>query len=352
MIYRGLPISIIAISALTMTQVEYNDDIHQLQAMPADLKKQENTIADVTGIQSSQQMLLVSARSDEELLVSLENMDTILANWQTQGLITEYQGLHQYVSSITRQRENFGLIEALYRDHAEQLASSLQLADIPIFEQTFVSNPLINYLANPVSEPIRFLYLDRIVQGQLDDQVHSIVLLKGVDESLNLSGYANSTEDVHYLNKVEQISTLFASYRIKIMELLGIAILLIASLLSLRYGTKQSIKILMPSLIACVAGLAITVITGSTLNLFNLLALILIIGIGIDYTLFFSEQNQSHSTLLAISLSAMTTLLSFGLLALSNTHAIHSFGITVLAGIFVAWLLAPMASKQHHKEQV
>ncbi|MEZ9233688.1 MMPL family transporter, partial [Vibrio amylolyticus] len=97
------------------------------------------------------------------------------------------------------------------------------------------------------------------------------------------------------------------------------------------------------------AGLAVTVMFGSTLNLFNLLALILIIGIGIDYTLFFSEHNQSHSTLLAITLSALTTLLSFGLLALSNTHAIHSFGITVLAGIFVAWLLAPIAIKLENK---
>ncbi len=86
-----------------------------------------------------------------------------------------------------------------------------------------------------------------------------------------------------------------------------------------------------------------TGVLGSTLNLFNLLGLILILGIGIDYTLFFSEQKKSLSTLLAITLSGLTTLLSFGLLSLSQTHAIHSFGITVLTGIFVAWLLSPLA---------
>ncbi|MEZ8825433.1 MMPL family transporter [Vibrio amylolyticus] len=361
----GLPITIVVISGLAMTQVEYNDDIHQLQAMPADLKQQEEVIARVTGIESSQQILLLSAGNDESLLIELERLDNTLSSWQEQGLISNYQGLNQYVSSQQKQLESFTLIQSLYRVQGQALASNLQLENAPVLSQSFKPYSLSEYLEHPVSAPTRFLYLDKIGQGQGDGRnhqqvpinpqvrtnhhVHSLVLLKGVSESLDLALFASNHEQLIYLNKVEQISTLFASYRIKIMELLGIAILLITSLLSLRYGAKQSIKILIPSLIACVAGLAVTVIFGSTLNLFNLLALILIIGIGIDYTLFFSEHNQSHSTLLAITLSALTTLLSFGLLALSNTHAIHSFGITVLAGIFVAWLLAPIAIKLEDK---
>ncbi len=345
----GLPISILLISGLAVTQVEYNDDIHQLQAMPADLKQQEKDIADVTGIQSSQQMLLVSADDDEGLLVSLESLGSTLESWQQQGLVSGFQTLSQYVTSQQEQQLNFNLIEGLYDSHAQTLANSLQLETAPEFNALFKPYSLTDYLTHPVSQPTRFLYLDQIAQDNIDSQVHSIVLLNGVSYTLDLALFADESSHLTYLNKVEQISTLFASYRVKIMELLGIAILIITSLLSLRYGAKQSVKILIPSLIACVAGLAITVIFGSSLNLFNLLALILIIGIGIDYTLFFSEHNQSHTTLLAITLSAITTLLSFGLLALSDTHAIHSFGITVLAGIFVAWLLAPMASKLESK---
>ncbi|MEF1296595.1 MMPL family transporter, partial [Vibrio parahaemolyticus] len=112
-----------------------------------------------------------------------------------------------------------------------------------------------------------------------------------------------------------------------------------------RYGLQHSWRVLLPSLIACACGLATAVAMGTTLNLFNLLGLVLILGIGIDYTLFFAEKARSVSTLLAITLSAITTVLSFGLLSLSQTHAIHSFGITVLSGIFVAWLLSPIAIK-------
>ncbi|XSZ47311.1 hypothetical protein ACP8HZ_00250 [Francisella noatunensis] len=65
-----------------------------------------------------------------------------------------------------------------------------------------------------------------------------------------------------------------------------------------------------------------------------------------DYVLFLAEShNRFNHTMLALALSAITTILSFGLLALSNTPAIEYFGLTVLIGISVAFLLAPIAIK-------
>ena len=40
--------------------------------------------------------------------------------------------------------------------------------------------------------------------------------------------------------------------------------------------------------------------------------------------------------------AAASTLLSFGLLALSATPALHAFGLTLLFGVFLAWLLTPL----------
>ena len=78
-----------------------------------------------------------------------------------------------------------------------------------------------------------------------------------------------------------------------------------------------------------------------------MLALSLIFGIGIDYGLFFAhcgeDPGRQQSTLLAILLAHLTTLLAFGLLALSHTPAIAGFGIVLSGGIFTAFLLSPMA---------
>lgn len=50
------------------------------------------------------------------------------------------------------------------------------------------------------------------------------------------------------------------------------------------------------------------------------------------------------TSLLGTLLAAVTTWLSFGLLALSATPAIASFGLTVSLGLVFSFLLAPWAA--------
>lgn len=84
--------------------------------------------------------------------------------------------------------------------------------------------------------------------------------------------------------------------------------------------------------------------SGVAINLFHVLALLLTLGVGIDYSIFFAESGEHRdSTMLAVLLSTITTLLSFGLLALSQTAAISSFGTVVSIGMVCALLFSPLA---------
>jgi predicted exporter len=47
-------------------------------------------------------------------------------------------------------------------------------------------------------------------------------------------------------------------------------------------------------------------------------------------------------------MAAATTLLSFGLLALSSVQAVHAFGTTMLIGILLAFLFSPLALAVRH----
>jgi predicted exporter len=47
--------------------------------------------------------------------------------------------------------------------------------------------------------------------------------------------------------------------------------------------------------------------------------------------------------MLAITLAALSTILSFGMLAMSQVFAVHAFGMTMLIGIVFAFLFAPAA---------
>ena len=59
------------------------------------------------------------------------------------------------------------------------------------------------------------------------------------------------------------------------------------------------------------------------------MALLLVLGIGLDMGIFLRETGETAHTWLAVSLSTCTSLLAFGLLALSDTPVLHHFGLTV-----------------------
>ena len=55
------------------------------------------------------------------------------------------------------------------------------------------------------------------------------------------------------------------------------------------------------------------------------------------------NNKDARYAMVAIFLSALTTLLSFSLLMMSNTSALHDFGFTIAIGIVVTFLLSPIA---------
>ncbi len=78
---------------------------------------------------------------------------------------------------------------------------------------------------------------------------------------------------------------------------------------------------------------------GLDLNLFNVIASILIIGLGVDYGIFMvchAQQEVDTASTQAILVSGLTTLIGFGALVLAQHPALHSIGISVLLGISAA----------------
>jgi predicted exporter len=102
-------------------------------------------------------------------------------------------------------------------------------------------------------------------------------------------------------------------------------------------------RVLAPTVLASIATLAVLGFAGQSLQLFHVLALMLILGVGVDYGIFLQEHGvrRDPTAWLAVVLSALSTLLSFGLLSLSQTPALRAFGLTMLIGTTVVWLIVP-----------
>ncbi len=84
---------------------------------------------------------------------------------------------------------------------------------------------------------------------------------------------------------------------------------------------------------------------GEAITIFHLTAALLLAGVGMDYALFMSRSGDQDAEEAARALGAVitcmvTTLLTFGLLALCRTPVLHATGLTVTIGVACAFLLA------------
>ncbi len=329
----------------------FNDDIKQLQSLPPSLSQQDARIQEITGLSQSQPMLLVTGENEQALLKNMSDLSGSLKALVAEGAISGYQSLSDFIPPIDEQKKNWDLVQHLYQKEAKALALTLGLQETPRFSAPFV--PLLPeaFLSSLAGQAFAPLWLGK---NETEKNTHpekslyaGVILLQEVTRFPAIQTLTKDAPHVTLLNKTQEISSLFGQYRKKIGQLMGGAFFLILFVLGLRFGFKRACFILMPPLLAVGAAFGAGALSPAPMNLFNLLGLFLVLGIGIDYSLFFAEQKDSRQALFANTLAASTSMLSFGLLCFSNTQAIHSFGLTVLFGIAVAWFLSPLAIWKH-----
>ncbi|MDD1791877.1 MMPL family transporter [Enterovibrio sp. ZSDZ42] len=337
----GLPFLAIGISALGLHFADYNDNIQQLQSPPQALKMQEQRIQSITGLSSSQPMLLVRGSSEQDVLEQLYTLSPSLDKLKEEGAISNFRNLADIVPPASVQKADFDIVQALYASHSQSLATTLGLPNKPAAPDDFTALLPEPFLASAAGKAMSPLWL-----GDIDGQFAAIVLLQEVTDTQQVQSLVSATPSITLLNKAQEVSALFGEYRTRISVLMSLSVMAILLVLAWRFDLRQACLVVLPPVLAAGVGLAAGALSSVPMNLFNLLGLFLVLGIGIDYALFFAEQKDSQRALLANSLAALTTILSFGLLSLSKTEAIHSFGITVLVGISIAWLLSPLAIKR------
>lgn len=335
----GLPLCCLLLAALGISRLQVDDDIRRLQPLPVVLQGQEQRIQALTGQQGGMQGLLVTGADGEQALQRLERLDGRLAELQQRGALQEFVSLARWLPSLARQQEDAAAIRALLPEVVSRLKTAGLPLQPPVREPHWLTPAA--WLASPVSEGSRLLW-----HALADGRVAIWVPLVGVADEGALTALAAAESGVYWQDQRSQWSQLFAHYRIKLAELLSVAIALVALLLWRRMGAARAARVLLVNLIALAMGLALLAACGQPLTLFGVLALSLIFGIGIDYGLFFAHSGngvaRQSSTLLAILLANLTTQLAFGLLALSHTPAIAGFGLVLSGGIFTAFLLSPL----------
>ena len=120
---------------------------------------------------------------------------------------------------------------------------------------------------------------------------------------------------------------------------------IIGIILLIVYRRPAALWIMLPTALAMIATPSILALLGLPYSFFSAMGLFLVIGAGVDYSIFQWEHAQSEGnwTRLGIALAALMTCTSLGLLGFSSVLPVASFGMNVALGIFLSLILSPIA---------
>jgi predicted exporter len=334
-----------------------DDDIHLLIQRDPALVAQEDKVREAVGVDNSAQFFVVRGETPELVLQRAEALGAKLdALNGTANKVGSYQSVAQFVPSAKQQNEDRALLaQHVFNDRAALRATLLQagfkdeIADAWIASYAKPQAPLTidRWLAAPWSQPYKHLWL-----GEVDASTKAyaaVVIPQGVTPQNEpaLIATAQGLPGVVFVDKAASVSTLFGAYRVDSGWWLGGALALVLVLLMLRYRVRGGIAVTLPVLLAVGVTLAVFGYAQVPLNLFNWLALMLVLGVGANYAVFLREgclraDADLGAVWTGVLLSAATTLLSFGMLGMSAMPALKSFGATLALGIAVSVLLAPI----------
>lgn len=349
---RSWPVlaALLFLGAFGISRLEPQDDIRQLQSADVGVLEEEHRARELMGENYASQFFLVEGQNEAELLAREERLVQALRRYREDGHLTGYVALSDFVPSPARQAENRALLAPLIegeRSLLRQVAERIGLPDsavdryVDAFAQAPqpLANSLSDWLASPMARPYRHLWL-----GSPGERAISAIGLQGVSHPHELRRLSDPDQGVTFVDNVGELSSLFGEIRRQAGWLTLASYAVVTVVLFLRYGLSGGLAVMAAPIAAAYASLGVQGLIGEPVSLFTILALLLVLGIGVDYGIFFRESGaDSPSTLIAIALSAVTTVLAFGLLAFSSTTAVHTFGLTIMIGICVALLLSPVA---------
>jgi predicted exporter len=315
-----------------------DDDVRRLQALAPDLLREQEEIRDLIGVTAASQYLLIEAVDDETALRRGEALQPILAQLVQNAAISGALTPAMFVPSAERQRDNrrlrrSALEEPILARHLARLGLPPAGVDVAASDRQVLT--LGEALASDAIPFLRDLVLGPGLQ---------VVALQGLAQAEAVRAAVAGVPGVRFVDPTADFSRLLGKYRLRAMLLTAASGLFMFVALTWRYGLAGSAWVMLPAGIAVVLVPAFMAILGQSYTFFHAMAQVILLAIGTDYAIFCAE-GASSTSLLAVWLAAITSLLSFGLLAFSRVPAVHGFGSAMLIGIILSAALAPLAHR-------
>ena len=349
----AIPVAAVALVLFVLPSARWNSDLSSLNRMDPELLAEDERVQ--SKVARFEQMRFVVAIAEDEAS-ALDTNDVVEARLREAidaGELTTQRSLAALLPGPERQvsvarvaREDASLPDRLRR----------------IFrEEGFAAGAFDGFVASlsePLPEPLRFDdlltspagALVRSFRVSLGDRVGFITFLHGVRDAPAIEARLADVPGAIFLRQSDLFDAAQLEYQKSTIRLLGWGLLGVLGLLALRYRElRRTLIAFVPSVLA--AGLTVSILTlaGRGLDLISLTALLFVVSMGVDYSVFLLDaydERDPRSVAAALTgafLAGFSTLVAFGLLAISRHPVLSNLGLTAAVGIATSLLLAPTA---------
>jgi len=334
----------------------WDDDLSNMNPVPESLRKADRDLRSELGAPDVRHLLVLKGPDRESVLQRSEESEPWLDELVQRRVIAGYELASRYLPSAITQARRIAALPP-----PELLRANLETALRGLPYQQGVFEPFLRDAeASRVRGALRF---DDLRNSAVELKLRSLLTRSGADwiALVPVQGVAHSEQLATevgrrakpYLSLLDikaESDALLAGYRSETMHLIGIC--LVAIVLVLGWGLRRVdavVGVLAPVLASLVISVALLQIAGHRLAIFHLIALLLVLGIGLNYSLFFQRRAMDPAmrtrTLLSLLVCGLTTVLAFGTLAWSSTAVLHAIGLTVTIGATAALFVAAACAR-------
>jgi predicted exporter len=349
---HAVAFSLLALVSLAMTGFGWQDDLGALNPLPVAMKQLDRELRTELGAPDVRYVVALPAPDLESALRGSEKLRPALAGLIKDKLISGHEMAADYLPSEATQQARLDVLPPRDRLDADlrraaQTAGYRPGALSPFVDEITKASQLPLVTLGNINDKAWKLRTESLLARDSGDVV-ALITLKGVIDGGALVAHAPELAPAVLIDLRQEISDLVAGYRLQILIYSCIGMVLIAVLLFAHLRSSlATFRVLVPPLLGILFTLAVLALIGERVSLFHLVALLLVLGVGINYALFFNQRAKDRPRadriLFSLLVCLISTSIGFGILAFSTTQVLHAIGVTAFSGtvssfFFSAWL--------------
>ena len=331
----------------------WDDRLEGLSPVPEAAKRLDGQLRSDLGAPDTRYLVVLFGAHEQEALETAERIGAALGELRDAGTLAGFESPALILPSAKTQAQRQRVLP-----DATTLTKRIAEAARGLPFRAGLFEPFLQDVAKareaPLVRPADLagtglqLRLEALLTQRQDGWV-AVLPLRGVADASAVAASLRGLglASVHLLDLKQETQALYRGYRDQVVRfaLIGAGAIVLALLASLR-SLRRVWDVLVPLAAALLVTIAVLTLAGHRLTLFHLVGMLLVVGVGSNYTLFFERHNfaagDPERTITSTALCNASTVIGFGLLGFATAPVLSAIGTTVALGALLSLVFAAM----------